>query len=73
MWNILLAFNIKKKLYKWNASALVYFECFSKSFAKICSLMFLDSTESSLRTAEQTNPVTIKKTNKIVSSFTVLS
>lgn len=41
---------------------MVYFECSFNSFAKICSLMSSASLDSSLRTAEQTNPVTVNDT-----------
>lgn len=43
-----------------NSLILHYFECPFKSFAKICSLLCLASLGNFLRTAEQTNPVTVK-------------
>lgn len=43
-----------------NSLILQYFECSFKSFAKICSLLCLASLDTFLRTAEQTNPVTVK-------------
>lgn len=43
-----------------NSLILHYFECSFKSFAKICSLLCLASFDNFLRTAEQTNPVTVK-------------